>query len=79
VEEQKEEEQQQYLYKKLGYWQTELRSLGVDLKRNNELDESHELQYLSDKVKLSMYQDYKMAYSKQGEKHKEETKSTINV
>ena len=57
----------------------ELRSLGIEPKRNTELnDDEEELQQLADIIKLSMYQDYKMAFSMNGEKHEEEAQSTIN-
>jgi predicted transcriptional regulator len=76
-EESKEKQQhQQQLYKKRSYWQTELRSLGVDPKGNNELNDPMEIQNLADAVKISMYQDYKTAYSNQGTKHREEAEST---
>ena len=66
--------------KKKGYWQNELKSLGVDAKgKNHELNDSEELKNLVDALKLSMYQDYKTAYSEQGTKHKEEAESTISV
>ena len=57
----------------------ELRSLGIEPKRHNELNDDDELENLADIIKLSMYQDYKTAYSKQSTEHKEEAESTINV
>jgi hypothetical protein len=64
--------------KKKGYLWNELRSLGIEPKRNTELnDDDEELQQLADIIKLSMYQDYKMAFSMNGEKL-EEAQSTIN-
>jgi hypothetical protein len=76
-------DEKQLLYNKKGYWQNELKSLGIELKRkknnNNDLNDRKELQSLADALKLSMYQDYKTAYSKQSTKHKEEAESTINV
>ena len=60
------------------YLWNELRSLGIETKRNTELNDDEELQQLADIIKLSMYQDYKMAFSMNGEKHEEEAQSTIN-
>lgn len=48
----------------------ELKSLGIRLKRNNDLKGAEDLEYLTDAVKQSMYQDYKVAYSKDGDKYK---------
>ena len=63
---------------KKDYWNNELKSLGVHPKRKNELNDKEELQNLADSIKLSMYQDYKTAYSKDGDKHKEEAKATVH-
>jgi hypothetical protein len=58
----------------------ELKSLGIEPKRHTELnDDDDELECLADIIKLSMYQDYKMAYSMNGDKHEDEAQSTINV
>ena len=56
----------------------ELKSLGIDPKRKNELNNKEELETLVDNVKQSMYQDYKTAYSDKGSKHEEEAKATVN-
>jgi CRISPR/Cas system CMR-associated protein Cmr5 small subunit len=61
------------------YLKNELESLGVDPKRNNQLNDKEELQNLSDNIKQSMFQDYKVAYGEQGDMRKEEAKSTITV
>jgi hypothetical protein len=61
------------------YLKNELESLGVDPKRNNQLNDKEELQNLSDNIKQSMFQDYKVAYGEQGDLRKEEAKSTITV
>jgi hypothetical protein len=62
------------------FWNDELRSLGIEPKRHNELnDDDDELEHLVDIIKLSMYQDYKTAYSMNGDNHKEEAESTITV
>ena len=41
----------------------ELRSLGVEPKRANDLNDDKELQDLTDNLKLTYYQEYKTAYS----------------
>jgi hypothetical protein len=68
---------------KNGYWHNELKSLGIEPKKSNELNDSKELQDLTDNVKLSMFQDYKTAYSSSadvvGDKYKEETKATLTI
>jgi len=45
------------------YWRSELRSLGIEPKRKNELNDNEELAALSDNLKQVYYQDYKTAYS----------------
>lgn len=62
---------------KKAYWQSELKSLGIESRRSNDLNNNQELGNLTDAVKQSMYQDYKMAYGKDGDKHQEEAESTI--
>ncbi|MFL6494791.1 MAG: hypothetical protein ACJ70N_08295, partial [Nitrososphaera sp.] len=61
------------------YLKNELKSLGVEPKRKNQLNDNEELQNLSDNIKQSMFQDYKVAYSEQGDLHKEEAESTVTV
>jgi hypothetical protein len=79
-EEEKEEEQA-----KSGYWQNELYSLGISepkLKKKEEeevKDNKAELENLSDIIKEAMFEDYKLAYSEEGEAHKEEAESTVTV
>ena len=70
---------EQVVYKKKGYLWNELRSLGIEPKRHTELNDDEELEQLADLIKLSMYQDYKMAFSMNGEKHEGEAQSTIKV
>ncbi|HEV8405837.1 MAG TPA: hypothetical protein VGQ13_08025 [Nitrososphaera sp.] len=48
---------------KNSYWQNELRSLGIEPKRPNELNDKLELESLADNLKQGYYQDYKAAYS----------------
>jgi hypothetical protein len=76
----KEAEQQQQLQAKNCYWQNELDSLGIEPKRNTELnDDEEELEKLADIIKQAMFQDYKVAYSTKGDAYKEEAKSTVTV
>ena len=76
-----EEEQQQG---KNGYWRNELYSLGVlepKLKKKDEdvKDNKVELENLADIIKQSMFEDYKLAYSEEGNEHKEEAESTATI
>jgi hypothetical protein len=75
-----EEEQQQA---KNGYWQNELYSLGISvpkLKKKEELNgNKEELENLADNIKEVMFEDYKLAYSEEGDAHKEEAESTVTV
>jgi hypothetical protein len=61
------------------YLKNELKSLGVEPKRKNQLNDKEELQNLSDNLKQAMFQDYKVAYSEEGDLHKEEAESTVTV
>jgi hypothetical protein len=61
------------------YLKNELESLGVEPKRKNQLNDKEELQNLSDNIKQTMFQDYKVAYSEQGDVWKEEATSTVTV
>lgn len=49
--------------RRIDLWLTELRSLGISAKRKNDLNDSKELQDLTDNIKQILYQDYKSAYS----------------
>ena len=51
----------------------------VDPKEKKELDDSEELQNLSDSIKQAMFQAYKLAYGDKDHTHTEEAKSTIPV
>ena len=75
----KEEQQQQQAQN--GYWQNELYSFGItEPKEKKELNENkEELENLSDIIKQSMFQDYKIAYSEKGDMHKEEAQATLAV
>jgi hypothetical protein len=73
----KKEQQQQQA--KNGYWRNELDSLGIEPKQKKELNDKEELENLSDIIKQAMFQDYKVAYSEEGDAHKEEAQSTVTV
>jgi hypothetical protein len=45
------------------YWQNELKSLGIEPRRPNELNDKEELQALAEIIKEVYFQDYKIAYS----------------
>ena len=76
----KKEEQQQQQQAKNGYWQNELHSLGIEPKEKKELnDNKEENENLSDIIKQAMFQDYKIAYSEEGDTYKEEAKSTVTI
>jgi hypothetical protein len=47
---------------KKDFWQNELRSLGIEPKRNNEMNDKEELEALADNIKQVYYQEYKTAY-----------------
>ncbi len=61
------------------YLKNELKSLGIEPKRKDQINDNEELQTLSDNIKQAMFQDYKIAYSEKGEMHKEEAESTVTV
>ena len=72
--------EQQRQQAKNGYWQNELDSLGIEPKQKKELnDNKEELENLADIIKQAMFQDYKVAYSEEGDAHKEEAQSTVTV
>ena len=62
-----------------GFWDADLRSLGIAPGKKNELNDKVELQNLADNLKDAMYQDYKTAFGKNGDQLKEEAKSTVSV
>ena len=78
----KEEEQQQG---KNEYWRNELYSLGIlepkrKKKEEDEVkDNKAELENLANIIKQSMFEDYRLAYSEEGDAHKEEAESTVTV
>ena len=76
------EQEQQHQHQKQaknGYWQNELDSLGIEPNQKTELNDKEELENLADIIKQAMFQDYKVAYSEEGDVHKEEAQSTITV
>jgi hypothetical protein len=54
------------------YWQNELNSLGIEARRQNELNDKEELQALVEILKEVYFQDYKTAYSSSQEKNTRE-------
>ena len=73
-----EEEQQG----KNGYWNNELCSLGIlepKRKKKEVTDNKAELENLANMIKQAMFEDYKLAYSEEGDAHKEEAESTVTV
>ncbi len=54
--------EEEHLSDKKEYWQNELKSLGIELKRENELNDKAELEALAEIIKQVYYQDYKTAY-----------------
>jgi hypothetical protein len=75
----KEAEQQKQQQAKNGYSRNELDSLGIEPKRKKELNDEEELEKLADIIKQAMFQDYKVAYSEEGDSHKEEAQATVTV
>jgi hypothetical protein len=68
---------------KNGYWRNELFSLGIlepKRKKKEEVkDNKAELENLAHNIKQAMFQDYKVAYSEEGDTHKEQPNSTVTV
>jgi hypothetical protein len=48
---------------KKDYWENELKSLGIEPRRQNDLNDKEELQALAESIKEVYYQNYKTAYS----------------
>ena len=51
-------------YKK-EYWQNKLESLGIESKRQSELNDGDGLESLAENIKQVYYQDYKSAYDEE--------------
>lgn len=49
---------------KINSWLAELRSLGIDAKNRNDLNDEKELHDMADNIKRSLYQEYKKAYAR---------------
>ena len=68
---------------KIGYWRNELYSLGIlepKRKKKEDVKENKaELENLANIIKQAMFEDYKLAYSEEGDAHKEEAESTVTV
>jgi hypothetical protein len=47
---------------KKDFWENELKSLGIEPKRQNDLNDKEELQALAEIIKEIYFQDYKTAY-----------------
>jgi hypothetical protein len=45
------------------FWENELKSLGIEPKRANDLNDKTELETLAEIIKQVYYQDYKTAYA----------------
>ncbi len=45
------------------FWENELKSLGIEPRRQNQLNDKEELQALAEMIKEVYFQDYKTAYS----------------
>jgi hypothetical protein len=63
--------EEEYLSGKKEYWQNELKSLGIEPKRRNDLNDKSELEALAEIIKAVYYQDYKTAYSNNSNNKKE--------
>ena len=74
TEQEQQHQHQHQQQAKNGYWQNELDSLGIEPKQKTELNDNkeEELENLADIIKHAMFQDYKVAYSEEGDAHKEE-------
>ena len=58
----KEDKEEEHLSEKEESWQNELKSLGIESKRQNDLNDKEELEALAEIIKEVYYQDYKTAY-----------------
>ncbi len=67
----KEDKEEEHLSEKEEYWQNELKSLGIEPKRQNDLNDKEELEALAEIIKEVYYQDYKTAYGNSGSNNNE--------
>ena len=51
------------LHDKKDFWENELKSLGIEPRRQNDLNDKTELEALAEMIKQVYYQDYKTAYA----------------
>ena len=63
--------EEEHLSEKEEYWQNELKSLGIEPKRQNDLNDKEELEALAEIIKEVYYQDYKTAYGNSGSNNNE--------
>ena len=61
------------------YWQNELKSLGIEPRRQNDLNDKEELQALAEIIKEVYFQDYKAAYSSNSNSNNNSTGSPANA
>ena len=66
-----DKEEEEHLSEKEEYWQNELKSLGIEPKRQNDLNDKEELEALAEIIKEVYYQDYKTAYGNSGSNNNE--------
>lgn len=57
----------------------ELRSLAVEVRIRNDLNDKKELEDFADMIKQCIYQDYKIAYGRKGDSHEQEAKATLDM
>ena len=60
------------------YWQNELKSLGIEPRRQNDLNDKEELQALAEIIKEVYFQDYKAAYSSNSNGNNNSSSSPAN-
>ena len=46
-----------------GWWISELSSLGIKIKRRNDMNDRKEITDLTENIKQSLFQEYKTAYA----------------
>ncbi len=63
---------------KKDFWENELKSLGIESKRGNELNDKTELEALAEMIKQVYYQDYKTAYSESNKNNNNSSNSNNN-
>jgi hypothetical protein len=56
-----------------------MQQAGMEPKQKKEVNEKEELENLANIIKQAMFEDYKLAYSEEGDAHKEEAESTVTV